>query len=164
LGLQPVIRRIWAPIGDRPTASSHRKYEWLYVYAFVRPVTGDVFWLLLPTVNAQLFQRALEEFALWADINERKQVVLVIDNAGFHTAKKITLPEGIHLFYLPPYSPELQPAERLWTLVDEPVVNRWIKRIDDLENIIVERCRNLMTMPEVIRGRTLFNWWPVDAN
>ena len=42
------------------------------------------------------------------------------DNAGWHRSKKVIIPKGIEIEFLPPYSPELQPAERLWQLVDEP--------------------------------------------
>jgi hypothetical protein len=48
----------------------------------------------------------------------------VLDNAGWHGPEGLAVPEGISLVFLPPYSPELQPAERLWPLVDEPIVNR----------------------------------------
>jgi transposase len=43
-------------------------------------------------------------------------VVLVLDNAGWHSSDKLVAPEGLMLAFLPPYSPELQPAERLWEL------------------------------------------------
>ncbi len=61
LGLKPVIRRVWAPVGRRPIARVERGYEWTYLYGFVRPESGEVFWLILPTVNVQLFSMALNE-------------------------------------------------------------------------------------------------------
>lgn len=53
----------------------------------------------------------------------KKKVLLIEDNAGWHRSKKVNLPQGLMVEYLPAYSPELQPAERLWCLVDEPLVN-----------------------------------------
>lgn len=53
------------------------------------------------------------------------------------------VPEGIHLEILLPYSPELQPAERLWRLADEPLANRCFDHLDDLEAILGDRCRTL---------------------
>src|SRR4051812_32588567 len=47
LGLKPVIRRVWAPVGDRPVARFKRGYKWTYLYGFVRPQSGEVFWLIL---------------------------------------------------------------------------------------------------------------------
>ncbi len=54
--------------------------------------------------------------------------MLVEDNAGWHSSKKVEVPAGITIEFLPPYSPELQPAERLWHLVDEPLVNQNFER------------------------------------
>lgn len=48
-------------------------------------------------------------------------------------AKKLRVPEGIHLELLPSHSPELQPAERLWSVSDEGVANRHFEEIEDLE-------------------------------
>jgi transposase len=59
-----------------------------------------------------------------------KRIVLVLDQASWHTAKEVELPEGIHLEFLPARSPELQPAERLWPLINEAVANRLLKDLD----------------------------------
>jgi hypothetical protein len=63
LGLKPIIRKVWSPIGERPQVLVHQRYEWTYLYAFVRPKTGEIHWLILPMVNAQVFSLALEHFA-----------------------------------------------------------------------------------------------------
>jgi hypothetical protein len=64
LGLKPIIRKVWSPIGEeRPSVQVHQRYEWTYLYAFVRPKTGEVHWLILPMVNARVFSLALEHFA-----------------------------------------------------------------------------------------------------
>ena len=70
------------------------------------------------------------------------------------------MPEGIHLLFLPPYSPELQPCERLWSLTNEGVANRSFRTLDDLEAAQVQRCVVLQDQPEVIRSLTHFHWWP----
>jgi transposase len=69
-----------------------------------------------------------------------------------------SVPEGINLVFLPPYSPELQPAEHLWPLVDEPVVNRHFATLADLEAVVAERCRRLDAA--TIGPHTDFHWWP----
>lgn len=87
IGLVPIVRRIWARRGKRPLAQQRRSYEWLYVYGFVRPSTGQVEWLLLPTVDVELFELALEHFAEFVGAGVNKRVVLVMDQAGWHMAK-----------------------------------------------------------------------------
>ena len=85
---------------------------------------------------------------------------LVLGKAGWHTPKGLQVPEGLRLEYLPPYSPELQPAERLWGLVDEPLVNQHFARLSDLEAVVAERCRRLDHDRPTIKAHAHFHWWP----
>jgi hypothetical protein len=160
VGLRPILRRVWAPRGQRPVATVRPRYEWLYVYAFVRPATGETYWLLLPTVSAAAFTVALRQFAAAAGAGAGKRVALVLDGAGWHRGWAVAVPEGLHPVTLPPYSPELQPAERLWALSDAPLVNRYFADLDTLEEAQAERCRELRARPDVIRAHTRFHWWP----
>ncbi len=77
--------------------------------------------------------------------------------------KDVELPEGLHLLALPAHSPELQPAERLWPLVDEPVANRHFEDLDELEEVLVGRCRELLRRAEAVRSHTRFHWWSEDT-
>jgi hypothetical protein len=109
-------------VGEKPIVKVHQRYEWTYLYAFAHPKTGEVYWLILPTVNAEAFSMALENFAKEMGAGNRKRIVLVLDQAGWHTAKeKLKVLKGIHLEFLPSHSPELQPSERLWPLSNEGV-------------------------------------------
>ena len=87
-------------MGKRPVARFKRGYKWTYLYAFVRPESGEVYWLILPTVNVKLFSMALNEFAKEVVAGEDKRVLLVVDKAGWHTGKEVEVPEGIHLEFL----------------------------------------------------------------
>jgi hypothetical protein len=160
LGLLPVARRIWAPVGERPTAEVHRRYQWLYVYGFVRPQTGQSWWCLLPAVNAEAFTVALIEFAHDERVDADHRVDLVLDNAGWHHAKTLTVPAGIDLVFLPPYSPELQPAERRWTLINEPIANRAFADLDALARPLVDRGQVLRRQRPMIPAHTHVHWWP----
>jgi hypothetical protein len=162
LGLLPVVRRVWAPRGQRPIAAIARHYEWLYVYGFVRPATGQSWWCLLPTVTTAAFALALATFARDEGIDADHRVVLVLDQAGWHRSPRLAVPEGIHVVFLPSYSPELQPVERLWSLVDEPIANRAFAALDPLETVLVERCRTLAADPQRLKAHTHFHWWPPD--
>jgi transposase len=163
LGLKPVIRRVWAPVGQRPTATVKRRYEWTYLYGFVRPTTGEVFWLILPTVNKELFSMALGEFAKEVGAGEDKRILLVLDRAGWHTSGEVELPEGIHLEFLPTGSPELQPAERLWPLSNEAIANRLFEEISEVEDALLERCVELLDQAGTIKDLTNYHWWPQAA-
>jgi transposase len=84
--------------------------------------------------------------------------VLVLDNAGWHTPEGLAVPEGVRLVFLPPYTPELQPAEHLWPLLDEPLVNNHFDTLDDLDAVLAERCDRLDRA--TIAENTKFHWWP----
>ncbi len=92
---------------------------------------------------------------------KEKIIVIVLDQARWHTSQAVEVPDGIVLETLPPYSPELQPAERLWSLADEPLVNRCFESLDELEDILSDRCCTLShTMQDDIQALTNFHWWP----
>jgi hypothetical protein len=158
LGLKPIARRVWAVKGRRPTASGRTKYEWLYVYGFVHPATGRNLELILPAANTDWMELALAEFARWADPAGTKLLVVLVDNAGWHVAKRLARPPNVVLHRLPPCTPELQPAEPLWPLVREVVANRGYEALGEMEPDLVDRCRWLIAQPEVVRGAVGFAW------
>lgn len=159
VGLQPILRRVWAPRGQRPVAVVHPRGKAVYVYAFVHPGSGRTHWLVLPTVNAASFSAALASFADAHGVSAIERVLLVLDGAGYHVAKDVVVPDGIELAFLPPYSPELQPAERLWALTDAVLVNRYFADLDALEEVLVDRCAALRQQEDIIHAHTHFHWW-----
>ena len=160
IGLKPILRRIWAPKGATVVAPVAQRYQWMYVYAFVHPESGRSSWFLLPSVNAEIFSQVLELFAQEAGAGADKEILLLLDGAGWHKSASLVLPQGIQTLFLPPYSPELQPAERLWPLSNEPLANRIFSSLDELEGVQAGRCRWLLDHPEVVRAHTCFHWWP----
>ncbi len=111
LGLKPVIRRVWALRGEQPIAQVHWRYQWLWLYGFVHPESGETYFWILPRVNITLFNQVLADFAQEFGVGKDKQVVLALDQAGWHTSEQVQLqlPEGLHLEFMPSHSPELQP-------------------------------------------------------
>ena len=160
LGLKPVLRREWVDEYSRGTAQVNWRFKWLWLYGFVQPNTGETYWWILPFVKTELFNKVLEDFAEHFQIGQKKRVVLVIDNAGWHTSKDLKIPEGIHLYNMPAHAPELQPAERLWPLTNEAIANRTFENLQELEAVLFARCKKLLNMKELIRGLTNFYWWP----
>ncbi len=162
VGLKPIFRKVWSRVGERPTAIVSHRYEWLYVYGFVKPATGETLWYLIPRVNTKWLNLVYESFASDVGISPQTRILLVEDNAGWHLSKTVKIPEGMSVEYLPPYSPELQPAERLWALVDEPLVNEYFETIDEIEKVLVKRCNVLREMPEEVKKLTNYHWLTFD--
>ena len=138
--------------------SARTRYEWLYVYGFARPRTGATFCAILPRVNAERMGDALAAFAAHADPHGRKVLLVLVDRAGWHVARRLVVPPSVVLHYLPPCTPELQPVEPLWPLVREAVANRAIGRIDRLRAILRARLGYLADNPGVVQPVVGFRW------
>lgn len=158
LGLQPTVRRQWWLKGKRCIAPSDKKYQWLYAYAFVHPTDGRSSWFLLPTVNLAWMNKAIQLFGQEMDPHRKRMIVLVLDQAGFHSLPSLDLPENITVRFLPSHTPELQPAESAWPLLKEATHNRLWKNLDELEGKLIERCNYLMDHPDLMKGATGFSW------
>ena len=74
VGLKPILRKVWSKIGERPIARVQHRYEWLYVYGFVKPKTGETLWYLIPRVNTDWLNLVYQHFARDAGISEKKSV------------------------------------------------------------------------------------------
>ncbi len=79
LGLKPILRRVYVSEGENPIAPVHWRYEWLWVYAFVEPSTGETEWWLLPCVNTAAFSQVLDEFAKAYEVGVNKRILLIVD-------------------------------------------------------------------------------------
>jgi transposase len=112
IGQQGTLTTVWAPTGSRPVAVKQTKYEWVYLYAAVEPATGFSSALLAPHVNTGTMNAFLKVLA--AELDPGDVVVLIMDQAGWHKARALRVPDNIVILYLPPYSPELNPVENLW--------------------------------------------------
>lgn len=125
--------------GRRPAASGKTKFEWLYAYGVVHPAGGRDLELLLPAANIDRMGAALAEFARWADPAGRKLLVVILDNAGWHMARRLGAPAHVALHPLPSCTPGLRPAEPLWPLVREAVADQGFAYMGEMEPAMVER-------------------------
>jgi DDE superfamily endonuclease len=129
IGLKPIVRRVWAPRGKRPVVDLHPRYRWRYLSGFVHPASGRTQWHLSSSVSLDLFASSLHHFTQQVGAGPSKEVVVVLDRAGWHASARLVVPEHVHLLPLPPYTPELQPAEHLWAFSNTPLVPLWSTRV-----------------------------------
>jgi transposase len=131
-GTHSKIGREWFKTGLRTAVSVKLGFKNFYLYSAVCPKNGKDFSLIIDTVNAKCFEAFLYEFSI--SIAEQK-VILVIDGAGWHRANDLKIPDNIELFFLPPYSPELNPVERLWRFIKQHTIrNKVFEILTALEN------------------------------
>src|SRR5215475_632531 len=147
--------KVWCFDGRRPLAPVQHRYDWRYLVGFVHPASGRTVFHLATSVSIPLFEAELAAFAQTVGASPRKQIVLVLDRAGWHSTQRLRVPDHVHLHFLPPYSPELQPAEHLWPLTNTVLVNRHFALIDDLEDAQAARCVALQARPDVVSSATL---------
>jgi len=109
-------------------------YKNFYVYASVCPHTGDSFSLFLPWANTEIMTLYLERLsATYPDT----QLMLIMDQAGWHDSNGLQVPPNIRIELLPPYSPELNPVEKLWQSLRRHVCrNRLFESDEQLEDAL----------------------------
>jgi transposase len=127
------------------------KYEWLYVIGAVCPLTGQSIGLLSPYINAHIMNIYLQQFSreLAVDVH----AVLIWDQAGYHKAKELKIPDNITIIPLPPYSPELNPMENLWHYFRSHYwANRAYSDYDDLCCAAIEAWQKAALDSEIIKS------------
>lgn len=107
----------WWLRGQRPTGPVDQRYTFAYVFAAVEPASGRDFCLVLPVVSTAAMNEFLRRFA--ATLPEDEHALMVLDGAGWHTSHELVVPPNVTLLRLPPYSPELNPVERVWLYMRE---------------------------------------------
>lgn len=141
-GTKSVLGRMYGRKGVRLVRRVRPGYRNFYVYSAVSPVDGDSFHLCLPWVNTAMMSLYLAELA---KAFAGKKVWLVMDRAGWHVSKDLRVPANVRLIFLPPYSPELNPVERLWQWLRRHVCrNRLFESIEELSAALTRALRDLL--------------------
>ena len=140
-GLLPVIRRVWARKGVRVHAPYKTTYQWGYLHEALE-VDGAhrVELLFTPSINPDVHAVFLKQIA---ESDPDALHVIVMDQAGFHMKQEDgRVPANIRVLPLPPYCPELNPAEWFGRVVKAPTVNRIYGSLEKLENHLIAVARS----------------------
>jgi transposase len=149
-GQKGALTTVWAERGSRPGAPKQTAYANLHVLTAVCPATGRAEGLVAPKLDAGVVQTFLEQLS--AAIPAGTHVLLVWDGAGYHVAKRLRVPGNLTVLRLPPYSPELNPVERLWLYLRQHYwSNRVYPDIEALEEAAVSGWRAVCLHPEKVR-------------
>jgi hypothetical protein len=149
-------RTCWAPLPLRPTVGSQLVREYVYAYVAVCPADGQISSMILPWVDARLMSIFLAQTAAQFP---HEYCVMFLDGAGWHKAHELTVPANMRLLPLPPYSPELNPAEHVWEYIREnDIRNQVFDDLDEVMDTVETSLRHLHESPEVLRSMTAFPW------
>ncbi|SCC93009.1 transposase [Thiomonas sp. X19] len=155
-GLLGTPRRCWAPSGVRPVVGARLERKSIDAFSAVSAHDGVLDSLVLPWVNAETMSLFLAEVA---QRHSSEFVVMVMDQAGWHLAGELIVPANMRLIFLPPYSPELNPAEHLWdALRAESFANTVFADLDAVERALTKGLCALEANPARTQSMTGFKW------
>ena len=162
-GLLPNLRRVWTLKGRRPHKLWQSKYDWSYCYGALDPVEGKTVFVQTPSVSLEWTRAFLEQIKTQYPGYEH---IVVWDGAGFHPkeASHEIIPEGIHIVTLPPYSPELNPIEKLWDLIQDQTANKLWPTIERLDTVVGLHLKDWWEAPNKVISLFGKGWIRSSAN
>lgn len=142
VGLQPIWRRMWGIIGERLVRKQKISFEYFWIYGAMEITRGESEFLLLPRTCKELTSIFLKQIS---ENEPDAQHIVIWDGAGFHQNSgdntieipEEAVPDNVFTIKLPPYSPELNPQEKLWDIVKDCICSRIFDTLDDLEKAVI---------------------------
>ena len=122
--------------GIKPICLFQQVFQSTYLFGAFSPITGEHFELELPYCNADTFQIFLDELS---NMNPDEFKILLLDNGAFHKAARLIIPDNIHLLFIPPYSPELNPAEKIWWTMKRDFSGKLHHTLDQVSEFIQDQ-------------------------
>jgi transposase len=146
----------WAPPGVRPVVGLTLVREFVYAYAAVSPQDGKLNTMVASRMNTETMNRFLAHVAR---VHAREYIIMVLDGAPSHRGKELVVPENMHLLPLPPYSPELNPAELLWDdLREKEFANRVFDSLPAATQQLRCGIHRMQRSPDALKSLTAWDW------
>ena len=137
--------------GVKPQQTLQWHYDYYYVYGLIEPIGGRSFFYEFSHFNSDCMSIFLKKFQ---QENQEKIHIIQLDNAPIHTAKKLEVPDNIILLFQPPYSPEVNPIERVWQYIKYCLRSLWFINLDDVK----EKVANILKSLDLEVVTSLANW------
>ena len=134
-GQQNTTTKLWATKGTRPLAIKQQQFEYAYLFGSICVTNGKSEAMIMPYVNKDIMHSHLEQIS--TSTVEGRYAVVIMDGAGWHTEDIDTEFDNLSCMKLPPYSPELNPIEQVWSwLRQHHLANRCFNGYEDIVNCI----------------------------
>lgn len=155
--MRGTISRIWSQKGSRPIALQQQEFEWVYTFGAVCPARSKAVAVVMPYANTEAMNVHLKEIS--QGVKTTAHAVVVLDKAGWHTTKGLKIPKNLTLLELPPYSPQLNPAEHLWDWMRRHhLSNRTYEGYKEIVNACCESWLDLIADRNRLRSMCWFPW------
>ena len=149
-------RSCWARKPVRPTVGTQLVREYVYIFGAVSPKDGQHDSLVLPFANTEAMSVFLKELSCRYP---NEEILMFMDQAGWHKANALKIPENIELAFLPPYSPDLNPQEQIWDdLREKFFANKIFKSLQEVIDMAVTGLRLLEQNQSWIKNLTARTW------
>lgn len=126
--------------GVKPICIFQQVFKSLYLFGAYSPITGAHFELELPECNTETFQIFLDQFS---EKNPDELKIMLLDNGKFHKGKNLVVPKNVVLLFIPPYSPELNPSEKIWWKFKRKFSGKLHKTLDNVSEFISTQVKSL---------------------
>ena len=131
----------WCMKGVRPHVPCHHIREYRYVYGAVEPVTGDSFFLIMPYCTTDCMEVFLQKLS---DEYPKDEILLVCDGASWHRANDLVIPDNIHIVFIPPGTPEMNPIEQIWKEIRKMGFRNEV--FDSLASVVDRLCATIVNL------------------
>jgi putative transposase len=131
----------WCYPGLRPDVPCHHIREYRYAYGAAEPLTGESFFLVMPSCDTDCMNVFLQELS---NSYPDDRIVLVCDGAAWHRANALKIPLNIQLFFLPPATPEMNPMEQIWKEIRKRGFRNEI--FHSLEKVVLRLCDTICSL------------------
>jgi transposase len=157
VGQKNKLTYLWAKKGTRPRLDHDQRTQSAWLFGAICPERGAGAALILPACNTAAMQLHLEEIS--GQIAPGAHAIVILDQAGWHTANALAVPRNLTLMPLPPRSPELNSAENVWQYMRQNwLSNRVFKTYDDILGICSDAWNKLIAQPWTIMSIGLRRW------
>lgn len=147
----PRPRQRWVKRGSRPTQPYYGGHIRQNVVGAVNPADGQLVSLIVPHNDTLVFQAFLDTMANEVSADQGR-VILVLDNASWHKSKSLNW-HHIEAKFLPAYSPDFNPIERLWQHIKSHHLAGFLtKQGSELSDKLFESIRTLLDQPDTLRS------------
>ena len=149
-------RHCWAPAGVRPEVPLQIVREYTYAFVALSPHDGIMDSLVLPEVNTKMMALFLTEVA---SRHQDECILMFMDQAGWHRAGDLKIPENMRIQWLPSYCPQCNPVEHIWDEIREKwFPNLVFQSLDGVEDKLVEALASLENNTRKVHSLTGFDW------
>ena len=154
-GLLTLSHKALTVKGVKPLCNYQHRFDNTYLFGAFSPINRNLLLLEMPQCNSSNFQTFLEHLG---KEDEQEFKILILDNGAFHHAKSLIIPDNIALLFLPPYSPELNPAEKVWWMIKRELKMKLFKTIEELQEALSAAVKKLCTQ-SAIKQLTAFAYY-----